>query len=55
MAARYLAVIGVLAFLGLKADAFFQTRFPILVWLLPLTGIVGLMVRAVVDTEKKRK
>lgn len=55
MAARFLAVIGLLAFLGLKADRFLEWRFPILVWLLPLAGIVGLVVKAVVDTDKKSK
>ena len=55
MAARFLAAIGILAFLGLKADRFLGLRFPVSVWLLPFAGIVGLVVKAVVDTEKKSK
>jgi hypothetical protein len=55
MAAKFLAVIGLLAYLGLRADRMVGIPFPILVWLLPLAGIVGLVVKAIVDTDKKRK
>lgn len=55
MAAKFVAVIGLLAFLGLRADRLLSTRFPVLVWALPLAGIVGLVVKAVVDTDKRRK
>jgi hypothetical protein len=55
MAARFLAVIGLLVYLGLKADSLIGTRFPIFVWMLPLLGILGLVVKAVVDTDKRRK
>jgi hypothetical protein len=54
MAARFLAVIGILAYLGLRGDSLIDVGFPVLVWVLPLTGIVGLVVKAVVDTGKKR-
>jgi hypothetical protein len=53
MAVRFLAVIGILAYLGLKGDSLLDVGFPVLVWALPLSGIVGLVVKAVVDTGKK--
>lgn len=55
MAASFLAVIGLLAYAGLKADRLLSLRFPILVWLLPLAGIIGLVMKAAVDTDKKSK
>lgn len=54
MAARFLAVIGFSAYLGLQGDRKLGLRFPVLVWVLPFAAIVGLVVKAVVDTGKRK-
>jgi hypothetical protein len=53
MAFQFLAVIGVMVFIGLKADQYLDVSFPIFIWLLPLLIIAGLIVKAVRDTSNK--
>jgi len=53
LAAQFLAAIGLMVFIGLKADDYLGVSFPILVWLLPLLIITGLIIKAVRDTSKK--
>ena len=52
LAAKYLVVLGMSAWAGLKADQLISLNFPLLVWLLPLLCVVGLVVKAVLDTSK---
>ena len=52
LAARYLAVLGLSVWAGLKVDRLLHTNFPVLVWVLPLFCIVGLVVKAIRDTSK---
>jgi hypothetical protein len=53
LAAQFLATIGLMVFIGLKADEYLGVSFPILVWLLPLLIITGLIIKAIRDTSKK--
>ena len=52
-AVKFVVVMGLLLFVGYKADSWFSTGFPIMVWLLPLLGVIGLVLKAVHDTSKK--
>ncbi len=52
MAARYLAVLGLSVWAGLKADQLIPGKLPVLVWVLPLLCVVGLVVKAIRDTSK---
>ena len=52
LAAKYLVVLGISVWAGLKLDLMIAVRFPLLVWLLPLLCIIGLIVKAVLDTSK---
>lgn len=40
-----------MVWLGLRADGWIGWTFPILVWVLPLASLVGLIVKAVIDTS----
>lgn len=53
MAFQFLAVIGLMVFIGLKADHYLGVSFPIFIWLLPLLIIAGLIFKAVRDTSNK--
>lgn len=53
MAAQFLVVIGLMVFIGLKADQYLDVIFPIFIWLLPLLTIAGLIIKAVRDTSNK--
>ena len=53
MAFQFLAVIGLMVFIGLKADQYLDVSFPILIWLLPLLIIAGLIFKAIRDTSNK--
>jgi hypothetical protein len=53
MAAQFLVVIGLMVFIGLKADEYLKVSFPIFVWLLPLLIIAGLIIKAIRDTSNK--
>lgn len=53
MAFQFLAVIGLMVFIGLKADQYLDVSFPIFIWLLPLVIIAGLIFKAVRDTSNK--
>jgi hypothetical protein len=52
LAAKYLVVLGISVWTGLKLDLMIHISFPLFVWLLPLLCIVGLLVKAVFDTSK---
>jgi hypothetical protein len=53
MAFQFLAVIGLMVFIGLKADQYLAVSFPIFIWLLPLMIIAGLIFKAIRDTSNK--
>ncbi|MEJ7913919.1 MAG: AtpZ/AtpI family protein [Chitinophagaceae bacterium] len=47
------AALGLSVFVGLKADAWLGTRFPLLVWLLPFVVIVAVIYKLIKQTSKK--
>jgi hypothetical protein len=52
LAAKYLVVLGISVWAGLRLDLMVSMSFPLFVWLLPLLCIIGLIVKAVLDTSK---
>jgi hypothetical protein len=52
LAAKYLVVLGISVWAGLRLDQMVPMSFPLFVWLLPLLCIIGLIVKAVLDTSK---
>jgi len=52
MAAKYLVVLGISVWAGFKADQLISFDFPLFVWLLPFLCVVGLVIKAVLDTSK---
>jgi hypothetical protein len=54
LATRYLAVLGVAVWGGWKVDAWLAWELPLCVWLFPLVAILGLVVKAVIDTSDNR-
>jgi hypothetical protein len=55
MAFQFLVAIGVAVWLGWFLDQKISIGFPLLIWLLPLIVIVGLIVKAIADTNKSNK
>jgi hypothetical protein len=53
LASRYLAVLGLTAWLGFRFDDGLDWGFPLFVWALPMSAVVGLIVKAVIDTSDK--
>jgi hypothetical protein len=53
LASRYLAILALTLWLGLKADKWLGWRFPVFVWGLPMAALIGLIVKAIVDTSDK--
>ena len=53
LASRYVAILGLALWMGLRADAWLDFRFPLLVWALPMAAVIGLIVKAVIDTSDK--
>jgi type IV secretory pathway TrbD component len=54
MGAQILASLGLAVFIGLKLDAWMRTPFPVLVWVLPLLVIIGMIVKTIKDTSKRK-
>ena len=46
--------LGVAVFLGLKLDRWLKLSFPVFAWLLPLLVLIGLIIRLIKDTSRKR-
>ena len=55
MGAQILVSLGLAVFIGLKLDAWINTSFPILVWLLPLLVIIGMIIKTIKDTSRQKK
>lgn len=53
LASRYLAILALTLWMGLRADRWLAWRFPIFVWALPIIAVIGLIVKAVFDTSDK--
>ena len=54
MATQFLVAIGAGVFIGLKADSWLKFRIPLLVWILPLLIIIGVIVKLIRDTGKRK-
>ncbi len=54
MATQFLVAIGASLFIGLKADNWLKFKSPLLVWLLPLLVIIGVIVKLIRDTGKRK-
>jgi hypothetical protein len=54
MGAQIVAGLIIFIFAGKWIDAKLKLSFPILIWLLPLIFIIGIMVKAIRDTSKKK-
>jgi Na+/glutamate symporter len=48
------AAIGIALFAGYKADQWLNWKFPLLVWLLPVTVIIGTIIKIFKDTASKK-
>ena len=53
LATQFFVAIGVAVFAGLKMDKIFSFSMPLLVWILPLTIIVFIIIKIIKDTGKK--
>jgi hypothetical protein len=51
---QFLVSIGLCVFIGIKADKWLHISMPLLVWLLPLLVIVGIILKIVRETAKKK-
>jgi hypothetical protein len=54
LAMQFLVSIGLSVFIGLKADKWLHISVPLLVWLLPLMVIIGIILKIIKDTAKKK-
>ena len=50
---QFMIGIGLFIFLGIKIDNYFKWKTPVAVWVLPLIFIVAIIVKIVLDTNKK--
>jgi hypothetical protein len=55
MAFQFLVIIGAAVWAGWFFDKKISLGFPLLIWLLPLTTIVALIIKAVADTNRSNK
>ncbi|HRN74181.1 MAG TPA: AtpZ/AtpI family protein [Ginsengibacter sp.] len=53
MGTQFFVAIGVGVWSGLKLDEWFGFSFPLLVWLLPLVLIIGIILKIILETNKK--
>lgn len=54
LAFQLLAAIGLAVYAGIYLDKWINTKFPLFLWLLPLTVIAGMIFKAIKDTSKKQ-
>ena len=54
LGAQIVAGLLVFIFAGKWVDSKLKLSFPILIWLLPLIFIIGIMIKAIKDTSKKK-
>jgi uncharacterized membrane protein YkvI len=53
LAFQLVVTLGVAVFLGLKADEWIGSSFPLLAWIFPLLVIAAMLVRVIKDTSRK--
>ena len=54
LAFQLLAAIGLAVYAGYYLDKWIKTKFPIFLWILPLTVIITMIAKAIKDTSKKQ-
>jgi len=54
LAMQFLVSIGLCVFLGIKVDRWLKISIPLLVWLLPLLVIIGIIIKIVKETGKRK-
>ncbi len=54
LASQFFIIIGLALALGWKIDAWLHFKSPWLIWILPLIMIVGLLIKLIIETTKKR-
>ncbi|NCU05974.1 MAG: AtpZ/AtpI family protein [Chitinophagaceae bacterium] len=54
LAIQLLVAVGIAVFLGMKTDDWLNLNFHLFAFVLPLLVIVGLLVKVVKDTSKKK-
>ncbi len=54
LGAQIFVSLGIAVFLGLKADDWLNTPFPLLVWILPLALLIVMIYKMVKDTSKPK-
>lgn len=55
LASQLFAALGISVWAGYKADQWWQTPIPLLVWLLPFVVLCLLIYKLIKDTSKKKK
>jgi hypothetical protein len=55
LASQFFISIAVVLWLGWKLDGFFSFQSPWLIWILPLVVVVSLLIKIIIDTNKKSK
>ncbi|MCO6497003.1 MAG: AtpZ/AtpI family protein [Chitinophagaceae bacterium] len=53
MGSQFFVAIGAGVWGGLKLDEWLKISFPLLVWLLPLILIIGIILKIILETNKK--
>jgi hypothetical protein len=54
LASQFFIIIGLSLALGWKIDGWLHFKSPWLIWILPLIMIVGLLIKLIIETTKKR-
>ena len=51
---QLIAGIAIFVYLGMLTDRWINTSTPLLIWIFPLLVIVGMMIKVIRDTSKKK-
>jgi len=51
---QLIAGIAIFVYLGMLVDRWIKTSTPLLIWIFPLLVIVGMMIKVIRDTSKKK-
>lgn len=54
LAMQFMAGIGIMLFVGIKSDAYLNTGFPLLTWLLPLLIIAYYLYKIIKETTHRK-
>lgn len=53
LASQYLVMLALSVWLGIRTDTWLGWGFPLCVWAFPMAAVIGLIVKAVIDTSDK--